>query len=98
MTLSELVGSLSAAMLRRFDPEVAHTLAVAAMQATELGEDAHAARLVEAIYQGDHVRLRVALGAGSEIVSRRPAAGARLPVIGGPAAVAWTWSQALAFG
>lgn len=72
-------------------------VAVAAMQATELGEDAHAARLVEAIYQGDHVRLRVALGAGSEIVSRRPAAGARLPVIGGPAAVAWTWSQALAF-
>lgn len=72
-------------------------VAVAAMQAAELGEDAHAARLVEAVFQGDHVRLRVALGAGSEIVSRRPAAGARLPQIGGPAAVAWSWSQALAF-
>jgi len=72
-------------------------VAVAAMQASELGEDAHAARLVEAVFQGDHVRLRVALGAGSEIVSRRPAAGARLPEIGGPAAVAWSWSQALAF-
>ena len=30
MTLSELIGSFSAAMLRRFDPEVAHTLAVMA--------------------------------------------------------------------
>lgn len=72
-------------------------VAIAAMQAAELGEDAHAARLKEAVFQGDHVRLRVALGAGSEIVSRRPAAGARLPEIGGPAAVAWSWSQALAF-
>ncbi|HYF06032.1 MAG TPA: ABC transporter ATP-binding protein [Acetobacteraceae bacterium] len=72
-------------------------VAVAAMQASELGEDAHAARLVEAVHQGDHIRLRVALGAGSEIVSRRPATGAPLPQIGGPAAVAWSWSQALAF-
>ncbi|MBS1166033.1 MAG: pyrD [Proteobacteria bacterium] len=32
MTLSELIGSFSAAMLRRFDPEVAHTLAVSAMR------------------------------------------------------------------
>lgn len=32
MTLSELIGSFSAATLRRFDPEVAHTLAVSAMR------------------------------------------------------------------
>ncbi|CAI9411704.1 Dihydroorotate dehydrogenase (quinone) [Pleomorphomonas sp. T1.2MG-36] len=32
MTLSELIGSSSAAMLRRFDPEVSHTLAVTAMR------------------------------------------------------------------
>lgn len=32
MTLSELIGSFSATMLRRFDPEVAHTLAVSAMR------------------------------------------------------------------
>ncbi|WP_370675708.1 quinone-dependent dihydroorotate dehydrogenase [Pleomorphomonas sp. PLEO] len=32
MTLSELIGSFSAAMLRRFDPELAHTLAVSAMR------------------------------------------------------------------
>ena len=32
MTLSELIGSFSAAMLRRFDPEVAHALAVMAMR------------------------------------------------------------------
>lgn len=32
MTFSELIGSFSAAMLRHFDPEVAHTLAVSAMR------------------------------------------------------------------
>lgn len=32
MTISELIGSFSAAMLRRFDPEVSHTLAIAAMR------------------------------------------------------------------
>lgn len=32
MTLSELIGSFSAAALRRFDPEMAHTLAVTAMR------------------------------------------------------------------
>ena len=32
MTISELIGSFSAAMLRRFDPEVSHTLAVTAMR------------------------------------------------------------------
>lgn len=72
-------------------------VAVAAMAAADLGTDAHAARLVEAVYQGSYVRLRVALGAGSEIVARRPATGGPLPRIGGPAAVAWPWSHALAF-
>ncbi|WP_051228325.1 quinone-dependent dihydroorotate dehydrogenase [Pleomorphomonas oryzae] len=32
MTLSELIGSFSAAMLRRLDPELAHTFAVSAMR------------------------------------------------------------------
>ncbi len=32
MSLSELIGSFSAAALRRFDPEMAHTLAVTAMR------------------------------------------------------------------
>ncbi len=72
-------------------------IAVAAMAAADLGEDALPARLIEASFQGDHVRLRLGFGRGAEIIATRPAMGAALPAPGGPAAIAWLWSQVHAF-
>ncbi|UFN46848.1 ABC transporter ATP-binding protein [Roseomonas sp. OT10] len=72
-------------------------VAVAPVAAEELGEDSIAARLVEAIFQGDHVRLRLAIGVGGEVVARRPAGGGPLPAPDGPAALAWDPAHAIAF-
>jgi putative spermidine/putrescine transport system ATP-binding protein len=72
-------------------------IAVAGVTAAELGEGALPARLEEAIFLGDHVRLRLALGDGGEILVKRPAGAGRLPAPGGPAAVAWPEGAALAF-
>ena len=72
-------------------------IAVAAMAAAELGDEAVPARLIEASFLGDRVRLRLGLGNGAEIIATRPAMGAALPAPGGPAAIAWPWSQALVF-
>ena len=71
-------------------------IAVAPVAAAELGADALPARLLEAIFQGDHVRLRLALGE-AEVVSKRPAGGGALPEPGGPAALAWDPAHAIAF-
>ncbi len=71
-------------------------VAVAAMTAGEMGQGALPATLAEAIFQGDHVRLRLLLGRGGEILAKRPP-GLPLPHPGGPAAVAWEPEQALAF-
>jgi putative spermidine/putrescine transport system ATP-binding protein len=72
-------------------------VAVAPVAAAELGEGALEARLEEAIFQGDHVRLRLAFGRGGEVVAKRPAGGGALPRPGGPAAIAWDAAAAQAF-
>ncbi|PZR15713.1 MAG: Fe3+/spermidine/putrescine ABC transporter ATP-binding protein [Azospirillum brasilense] len=80
-------------------------LAVAAMRAEEMGEDAVPARLEEIVFGGDHLRLRLSIGATgggegegvrAEVIAKRPATGV-LPQPGGPAALAWDLSQAIAF-
>jgi putative spermidine/putrescine transport system ATP-binding protein len=72
-------------------------IAVAAVPAAELGEGALPATLREAIFLGDHVRLRLSLGEGGEILAKRPAGMGALPEPGGPAAIAWAEGAALAF-
>jgi putative spermidine/putrescine transport system ATP-binding protein len=72
-------------------------VAVAGVTAAELGEGALPAVLTEAIFLGDHVRLRLALGDGGEILAKRPAGIGALPEPGGPAAVAWPEGAAFAF-
>ncbi|MFT8243618.1 ABC transporter ATP-binding protein [Roseomonas sp. BN140053] len=71
-------------------------VAVAPVAAEDLGEDALPARLIEAIFQGDHIRLRLSLGSG-EVVAKRPAGGGALPEPGGPAALAWDVGHGIAF-
>ncbi|MCK8783484.1 ABC transporter ATP-binding protein [Roseomonas sp. NAR14] len=66
---------------------------VAPVEAEMLGEGALPARLLETVFLGDHVRLRLALGEGGarragELLVTRPATGGALPQPGGPAAVA----------
>ncbi|MBO1075089.1 ABC transporter ATP-binding protein [Roseomonas marmotae] len=72
-------------------------VAVAAVAAAELGEGAMPAMLREAIFQGDHVRLKLALGDGGEVLAKRPVGGGALPEPGTVAAVAWEPGHALAF-
>jgi putative spermidine/putrescine transport system ATP-binding protein len=64
-----------------------------------LGPDGGAvldARLVEALFQGDHMRLRLALPGGAELLARRPA-GAALPEPGATLAIGWSAADARAF-
>jgi putative spermidine/putrescine transport system ATP-binding protein len=72
-------------------------LAVAGVTASDLGEGALPAVLTEAIFLGDHVRLRLSLGDGGEVLAKRPAGVGALPEPGGPAAVAWPEGSAFAF-
>ncbi|MDB5369710.1 MAG: Fe3+/spermidine/putrescine transporter ATP-binding protein [Roseomonas sp.] len=72
-------------------------VAVAAVSAEELGEGAMPATLREAIFQGDHVRLKLTLGQGGEVLAKRPVGGGALPSPGSVASVAWEPGHALAF-
>ncbi len=73
-------------------------IAVAAAAAADLGHGAVAAELIEAIYLGDHLRLRLSLGGGGEVVVKRPAgAGMAGLAPGRPAAIAWQAHHALTF-
>jgi putative spermidine/putrescine transport system ATP-binding protein len=72
-------------------------IAVAGVAAADLGEGALPAVLTEAIFLGDHVRLRLAVGDGGEVLAKRPAGIGALPEPGGPAAIAWPEGAAFAF-
>ena len=87
-------GGVGEACLVAVRPE---RVAVAGVTASDLGEGALPAVLIEAIFLGDHVRLRLALGDGGEILAKRPAGIAALPEPGGPAAIAWPEGAAFAF-
>ena len=67
-------------------------VAVAGVTASDLGEGALPAVLHEAIFLGDHVRLRLALGDGGEILAKRPAG------IGAPAGTRRAGGDRLAGG
>jgi putative spermidine/putrescine transport system ATP-binding protein len=60
-----------------------------------LGPDGLAAHVAEALFQGDHIRLRLSLG-GIEIVAKRPA-GAAAPQPGNEIRVRWRAEDARAF-
>jgi putative spermidine/putrescine transport system ATP-binding protein len=77
-------------------------IAVAAIPAGEMGESALPARLLEAIYLGDHVRLRLLIGGdgdeAAEIVVKRAAgAGSGGLAVGQSGSVAWQPHHAIAF-
>jgi putative spermidine/putrescine transport system ATP-binding protein len=77
-------------------------VAVAAAQADEMGDRALPARVVEAIYLGDHVRLRLSLApdgtAPADLTVKRPAGAVRgLLAQGQMTAVAWEPDHACAF-
>lgn len=73
-------------------------VALAAISAQEMGDNALAAVVLEIVYLGDHLRLRLALGQETELIVKRPAvAGLAGLAVGQPAAVAWQGAHARAF-
>jgi putative spermidine/putrescine transport system ATP-binding protein len=79
-------------------------IAIAAVPAEDMGEGAVAARLLEAIYLGDHVRLRLSIGdrgaatPSAEITVKRPAGAAIAGMaVGQDASLAWEPHHAHAF-
>lgn len=73
-------------------------IAVAPIRAEELSESALDTTVLEALYLGETVRLRVLLGAGQEIILKRPAAaGLRGMRPGQSVAIAWQPDTAVVF-
>lgn len=73
-------------------------VALAATTARDLGDDALSAVVLEVVYLGDHLRVRLALGEDTELIVKRPAAaGLGGLAVGQPAAVAWQSFHARAF-
>lgn len=73
-------------------------IALAHAEAEDLGAEALAATVVETVFLGDHVRVRVRLGDGSLLTVKRPAYAfdARLKP-GARVALAWSAEHAIAF-
>jgi putative spermidine/putrescine transport system ATP-binding protein len=55
------------------------------------------AQLTEALFQGDHVRLRLALPGGAEVIAKRPVGEATMPGPGATAVLNWEAGDAWAF-
>jgi putative spermidine/putrescine transport system ATP-binding protein len=73
-------------------------VAIAAIPARDFGEEgALPAMVIESIFQGDHIRLKVSLGDRGEIVAKRPAMGPPPPPPGTQVSVAWQAANARAF-
>jgi putative spermidine/putrescine transport system ATP-binding protein len=89
-------GSLCAVMIR---PE---RIAIAAIPADEMGEGALPGRVLEALYLGDHLRIRLRVGhdepAAGELVVKRPAGATTSGLAAGQSvSVAWQPHHALVF-
>lgn len=73
-------------------------IALAAVEAIQMGSHALAAVVEEIIYRGDHVRVRLIIGADAELIVTRPAAAGLAGIaVGRPAALAWQPAHARAF-
>ncbi|MSP31186.1 MAG: ABC transporter ATP-binding protein [Acetobacteraceae bacterium] len=73
-------------------------VALAAVSAQEMGDNALSVVVLEIVYLGDHLRLRLALGQETELIVKRPAAaGLGGLAVGQLAAVAWQGFHARAF-
>ena len=73
-------------------------IALAAVEATQMGAHALAAVVEDIIYRGDHVRVRLVIGADAELIVTRPAAAGLAGIaVGRPAALAWQPAHARAF-
>jgi putative spermidine/putrescine transport system ATP-binding protein len=68
-------------------------VAVAPLSPEEMGGDAVSARLIEMRFAGDHLRLRLAIGEGGELVAHR-SPGLILPEPGAQASIAWDLAAA----
>ncbi|WP_137180482.1 ABC transporter ATP-binding protein [Roseomonas sp. AR75] len=55
------------------------------------------AQLAEALFQGDHVRLRLVLPGGAEVIAKRPVGEAALPAPGAAVTLGWAAGDARAF-
>jgi putative spermidine/putrescine transport system ATP-binding protein len=74
-------------------------IAIAPMAASDMGETALDATLLEALHLGEGVRLRLLLGSGAELLIKRPAAaGLRGLKPGQSVAIAWQEGHAQVFG
>ena len=97
-----LVEALLGKTLQPRDPCVVilrpDRIAIAPVPASDMGEAALDARLIEAQFLGDAYRLRMLIGSGAELIVRRPAAsGLRGLAPGQAASVAWQPHHAWAF-
>lgn len=73
-------------------------VALAATTARDMGENALSAVVLEVVYLGDHLRVRLTVGEDTELIVKRPAAaGLGGLAVGQPAAVAWQGYHARAF-
>ena len=73
-------------------------VALAAITARDMGEDALSAVVLDVQYRGDHLRIRLALGRDTEITIKRPAAaGLGGLAVNQPAAVVWQGYHAWVF-
>jgi ABC-type Fe3+/spermidine/putrescine transport system ATPase subunit len=73
-------------------------IAVAPVPAADMGENALDAAVIEALHMGDQLRLRVLIGAGAEVLVKRPAAaGLRGLAPGQTVAIAWQPAHAKIF-
>jgi putative spermidine/putrescine transport system ATP-binding protein len=88
-------GAVGAGAVVSVRPE---RIALAPGAAADLSEDAIPALVRETIYLGDHVRVRLALEGGAEVMAKRPIAAADPRLVpGAEAAVAWQPEHAIAF-
>ena len=78
-------------------PGAACTLMVRPERVAPAPEGALRATLSEALFQGDHVRLRLTLPGGAEIVAKRPVGGGALPEPGAQLSVTWAPEDARVF-
>ena len=72
-------------------------VAIVGACATNSRSDRTPVEPADLVFLGDHIRLRLSIGDGGEILAKRPAGIGTLPEPGGPVAIAWPEGAACAF-